>query len=325
MTLPVLSDLQQVLRRLVVEEHDRQRDLARLEDRVRRFEDLERPAYDTWRRLQFGPVLSSLDELYDELRARRLVAQRVMDLVDNNGLRPREALYVATNPQPPGAPDRPTDSEQDEVAARRRAKLDRKRAERKRVTRERRAASQGTQRAPTGSSTAGEAAQAQISRLYRALARRLHPDSPTAIRSLAPGRVRTIWAEVQAAYARRSVDRLLAIAAWVESVTAAGSSESAAGEPTADPAGVGMLTLAERYARLRALARSCGALERRIAHLEGAPAWGFEPTRVRRAFQETVSRALAAELAEARAAVQAVEDFLASIGSPQRPTQRRNR
>ena len=57
MTLPVLTDMQQLLRRLAIEEDDQRRDLARREDRLRRFEDLERPAYESWLRLEIGPIV----------------------------------------------------------------------------------------------------------------------------------------------------------------------------------------------------------------------------------------------------------------------------
>lgn len=248
--LPVPSDLQALLRRLAIAERDRVREAASLEARIRRFEDVERPAYECWRRLTFGPSLSALQERYDEVQARRALARRVMELVERDDRHPREALYLATHrdagPVPGSAGPDP-----DEVEARRRAKRERKRADRRRTAR---------------AARASEAAPRRIVTLYRALARRLHPDSHTAIRSLDPTRVRAVWNEVQAAYEARSLERMLAISAWLER-----ASEPDAVEPPAAP----LLSLAERHERLRALGRSCRALERRLAELERDPAWNF--------------------------------------------------
>src|SRR6185503_2238082 len=189
--LPVLSDLHALLRRLALDEHDRVRELASLENRIRRFEDVERPAYDRWRRLAFGPSLSALQTLYDEVHARRAVARRVMELVERRHLRPREALYVATHPASADMHE-PGGADADAVEARRRAKRERKRDERKQAMHEKRASNE----APRGTPAAGAndtAASLRIVTLYRALARRLHPDSPTAIRSLDTARIRTVW------------------------------------------------------------------------------------------------------------------------------------
>ena len=124
--LPVLSDLQALLRRLASNEHAGVRELASLENRVRRFEDVERPAYERWRRLTFGPSLSSLQELYDQVHARRALAQRVMELAERRNLHPREALYVATHGVSAEAQER-AGRDPDVVEARRRAKRERKR------------------------------------------------------------------------------------------------------------------------------------------------------------------------------------------------------
>jgi hypothetical protein len=307
--LPVLSDLQALLRRLASDERDRVRELAGLESRIRRFEDVERPAYERWRRLAFGPSLTVLQELYDAVHARRALAHRVMALVEREDLRPREALYVATHGAPTEAHRRGR-VDPDAVEARRRAKLERKRARRKEAMREDRAAPETSGRiraAGTGDTTAS----LRIVTLYRALARRLHPDSPTAIRSLDAARVRTLWCEVQSAYEDRSLERLLAISAWLET----------AGEPgTNDPAPP-LMSLAERHERLRALARSCRALERRLAELERDPAWAFvdAPGKRRRQLEKDVARDIDDELARVRAVAGDLDAFFASIGSPRPP------
>jgi len=220
--LPVLSDLQALLRRLASDERDRVRELASLESRIRRFEDVERPAYERWRYLAFGPSLSVLQELYDAVQARRALAQRVMALVEREDLRPREALYVASHGASADTHRRGR-VDPDAVEARRRAKRERKRERRKEATREQRASTETSGRI-RAARTSDTAASLRIVTLYRALARRLHPDSPTAIRSLDATRIRTLWCEVQSAYEGRSLERLLAISAWLETAEEHGGS-----------------------------------------------------------------------------------------------------
>jgi len=314
--LPVLSDLQALLRRLALDEHDRVRELASLESRIRRFEDVERPAFIRWRRLTFGPALSALQELYEEVQARRALARRVMELVERRSLRPREALYVATH----GASaktDRHADSDRDAVEARRRAKRERKRDERKETARAKRASNQAARATPRAG-TDDAAAARRIVTLYRALARRLHPDSPTAIRSLDAVRVRAVWTEVQSAYESRSLERMLAISAWLETAEERG--------PEGPPAAP-LLSLGERHERLRALARSCRALERRLAELERDPAWEFvdAPGRIRRRLEKDVARDIDDELARLREAAVELDEFFRAIGSPRPPRSERGR
>ena len=66
--LPVVADLGALLERLATEERARRAELAALEERLRRFEDVERPAYTEWLRLTLGPVLTALEARYEELR-----------------------------------------------------------------------------------------------------------------------------------------------------------------------------------------------------------------------------------------------------------------
>jgi hypothetical protein len=308
--LPALSDLQALLRRLALDERDRVRELARLEDRLRRFEDIERPAYVRWRRLTFGPALSALQELYAEVEARRALARRVIELVERRDLRPREALYVATHGTAPEM--QREDADRDSIEARRRAKRERKRDERRRTSRAQRA-SNATPRAHADGETSR-----RIVTLYRALARRLHPDSATAIRSLNATRVRAVWTEVQSAYEARSLERMLAISAWLETAEEHGSEV-----PPAAP----LLSLDERHERLRALARSCRALERRLAELERDPAWAFDrtPDATRRRLEKEVARDIDDELVRLREAAGELDGFFGAIGSPRPPRSDRGR
>jgi hypothetical protein len=154
--------------------------------------------------------------------------------------------------------------------------------------------------------------------LYRALARRLHPDSPTAIRSLDAARIRTVWTEVQSAYEARSLERMLAISAWLETAETPGTNA-----PPAAP----LLSLAERHERLRALARSCRTLERRLADLERDPAWKFgdAPGRIRRRLEKDVARDIDDEFVRLREAAEELDEFFAAIGSPRAPRDGRGR
>lgn len=326
--LPVPSDARRLAARLAVEERELVEQLAALEERVRRFADVERPAYESWRRLQFGPLLASLQELSDELRLRSLLAHRVSDLIDRDGLDPREALHHVLHPG--GAPVR-GGHDPDEVEARRRAKLERKRAQRKEAKRAQRQSARDAepQRASEPASGAS-AGSARVVDLYRALARRIHPDSPSALRSIAPERLGALWADVQGAYESRSLERLLALAAWVETlggVTAEqpGAEGRGPGEHTAARGHDALLSFSERFGRLRVLRRSCRALERDIERLQDDPAWDFVAARERSG--GTRSRrtrdAIEAEIARLRGALDEVEEFFAAIGSPRRPRRRR--
>ena len=302
-------------RRLAAEEVTLRRDLAALEARIREFEDGERPAYDAWLRVALGPAFAALGEASEALRARSMVAERVGELVEMEGLHPREALYLVTE----GAMDAwagRDDGEREEIEARRRAKRERKRAAR----REARRGSRAGRDEGTPDDAAAVVRRRRIATLYRALARRLHPDSATAIAGLDHARVQAVWLEVQGAYGARSLERLLAISAWLES-----ESETAPDAPERAPSA--LLSVAERHERLRALRRARRTLLGRLAELEREPGWGFAraSTRTRRDMKQTATRTLAAELARVQAALREVDEQLASIGPPRPPRAGRRR
>jgi hypothetical protein len=296
--LPIPVDLTVLIGRLRAEERDRRAQLADLEAQLRQFADVEQPAYARWLRLELGPTLTALDARRDELAARRATARRVMALVELGGWHPREALYVVLHPQP-DAPQRSDRMDADEVAARRRAKVERKRAARKAARRVQR---------PTPAPDTGRVSSRGASSVvvFRAIARRLHPDSPAAIRSLEPERVKSLWLEAHAAHAANDLDRLLSIAAWLD---------QGDGEP------IRPTSLSERYDRLRALARAARTLEERIADRVVDPAWAFSERspRERRRLRAAAARALDDELARVEAALGEVADFLDEIGTPRKP------
>lgn len=322
--LPVPSDAQQLRARLAVEERDLVDRLAALEARVRRFADVERPAFASWRRLEFGPLLATLQELSDELRMRSVLADRLSTLVEQHGLHPREALHHLTQPEPRRA--RPADGtfDPDEVAARRRAKLERKRAERRAAKREKRAADRPSQPQASGAAAASAGTRpGRVVDLYRALARRIHPDSPSALRTLDPVRLGALWTDVQDAYEAGSLERLLAISAWVETLADAGAGDAAHAERFAAGATErgALLSFSERYERLRGLRRAQRALERQLTELRADPAWAFAEQRAaaRRKLARQARAAIDEDIARVRGALQELDEFFAAIGSPRPP------
>ena len=324
MTLPVPVDLPRLLRRLAREEERERRELSRLEARLRRFEDVERPAYDAWLRGELGPAVSAVEELARALRARQVLAERVSELVELDGLHPREALWVLQEPAERGhrsdaeSRDARAARERDEIEARRRAKRDRKRAERKQAKRD---AKRGDA-TPDGSAAEEGSSRRRVTAIYRDLARSLHPDSPRLVRALAPDRLRAVWAEVQAAYALRSLERLVALATWLDAVATSGvDAEAATDTGTRDPRGGGFLSLGERHERLRTLRRAARGLTRRLESLVAEPAWEFAAATpaVRRKLKQAAARRLAAEQAAMQEALAAVDAFLDRIGPPRPP------
>jgi hypothetical protein len=318
-------DVRQVLRRLAREEASERSELARLEARLRRYEDVERPAYEAWLRLELGPAVTRVEELAVELRARQILAARVSELVEVEGLHAREALWMiqeaASAPEPESGSRRrgPATEDPEAVEARRRAKRERKRAERRQAARERQTVMTG---GGASTETGTEPGRKRLVGLYRDLARSLHPDSPHVLRELPAARLRSIWAEVQAAYALRSLERLLALATWVETVAATGVDAASGEAATERRAAEGpTLSLAERHERLRALRRASRVLDRRLASLATEAAWDFEDAEppARRKLKQAAARRLASEAVEMTSALRAVDDFLDAIGPPRRP------
>lgn len=327
--LPVPVDLASVLGRLAAEESSLRARLAALEARLRALEDVERPAYARWLRLTFGPALATLDARRDELHARRTTAWRVQELVERDGWSAREALFLVLHPEE--IPVRRDRMDEDEVEARRRAKLERKRAERKAAKRARseeraarRAGGRGSARSEddgrlendahsadrgdVGSATRAAQSRTRLVVVYRAVARRLHPDSPDVLRGHDPLRVKTLWHDAQAAYAGRDADRLLAIAAWLDAV--------GDGAPPVLPS-----SPAERSTRIRGLARAVRTLERRLAEEMTDPAWEFSrrSARERERLRADAARRLDAEAQRMDALIADVDAALDAIGSPRRP------
>lgn len=338
---PVVTDPEPLRRRLAAEEKDCAERLAGLEDRLRRFEEVDRPAYDRWLRLEFGPGLEELEELEARIREKTILARRIDELMERHGLHPREALFVATHRPPPdeeradepgeglggagtesgadpGADARQrsdarqrNDWDPEEIEARRQAKRDAKRAERRAA---RAAQAQGSA-GPEGAGGPGGAPGAlrratgtdTLVGIYRKLARKLHPDSPGALRG---EKAQTLWIQVQTAYQSRSLDRLLAIWTWLSVEQLAEGSEA----PTA--------TFSDWQRRIREMRRSVERLEKQVTGLKQDPAWDFggEEGLPRKKLRARVKRDLEGDLARAQEAMEALDDFIAAIGPPREPS-----
>jgi hypothetical protein len=208
---------------------------------------------------------------------------------------------------------------------RRPAMLARKRAERKEARRAQRAADRSAAQGPDAAPSSATARPARVVDLYRALARRIHPDSPSALRNLDAGRLGALWADVQSAYEAGSLERLLALAAWVETLAEAEASGEALGARAA-AAAIGR-SFAERFERLRALQRSRRALERQLSELRADPAWNFAEQRAsaRRKLARQARAAIDDEIVLLRHALEELDEFFAAIGPPRAPRGTRRR
>lgn len=310
--------------RLAREERLLARRLFELEGRVRQFEDSERPAFESWMRLELGPFFSTLEELHEQIRARRILALRVDELVRTRGLHPREALFVALTGEEKDAEagrreGQPREHawDEDEIEARRQAKRESKRAARKeeraakrKQVRQEEELAQERSRGPI--SLAGESetkrGPTRLIALYRTLARKLHPDSSEFLKELPLERARSLWHEVQSAYDDRSVERLLAIAVWL-------------GEEGRASADLPALSPSERKGRIRMLERSCRKIEERLGQLRSHPAWEFCTLgkSALRKLRQRLAREMQEELERTRDVLDQLEDFIDSIGPPCSP------
>jgi hypothetical protein len=271
--------------------------LASLEERIRSFEAGDRPAYENWIRLELGPHFSTLDELAETIHARRILAHRVNHLVQNEGLHPREALYVAVA--------RPEDDEvesesksgfdPDEIEARRRAKVESKRARRKQEKREK-----------AREEKSEDPSKNRIVSLYRSLARKLHPDSPLALKELPTAQAMRLWHEVQSAYDTANLDRLLSIAAWL----------GAKGDRSRE-----IVSVSERVERIRAMKKSIRRLEKTLESLSTHVAWEFRKKvgGERKKLRKKAARELEDEIARTQEVLDMLDDFIDSIGPAREP------
>ncbi len=302
-TLPLSLDQDLLIQRILARERELRTHLTQLEQSLQNFEEVERRTYESWLRLEFGPKYADLESIYEEIRVRKILAQRVQELVESRGFHPREALYVATS-----ATD-PAEVADEEFTSRRRAKQEAKRASRREARRER------INEKATPSPFVAKTREHLVS-IYRRVARKLHPDSPLASKEISPQKALGLWHDVQFAYQAGNYERLLAIAVWLESQ----------GGPRLEPqAGPGTQSFSERLSRIRSLEKSCLKPERRMEELRSHPAWEFSSLggALRKKLRKKIARDVEEEFSHANDVLTALEDLIASIGPPRQPKIRR--
>lgn len=308
---PVPLEPEIALERLRAQERELTRRLTELEDDVRRFEALDRPAFERWRRLEFGPTLQALEEALEKVHVEQVLARRVIALIEQRGLSPREALYLARHPE----------EEREEIEARRDAKREAKREARRSEKRARQqakreeaanSASGAAPKAPSVADSRREEKRTEGVALYRRLAFRLHPDTRNLGTGLSAERADSLWLEVQAAYEAGDFDRLLSVGVWLD---------QRVGQVEAAPAA---LDVGARHRRVRALRKAMQDLERRVTSLRQQPGWGFESLRGgdRRKLRQRVAREIENEHARVQETLAALEEFFEEIGSPKAPKAR---
>ena len=320
--LPVVSDWTLLFQRLQREEREWGRRLAHLESQIRDFEDRDRPEYERWVRREFGPQLSVLEELQEQIRQRHLLAQRVQRLIEE-GYLPREALFVARHGETPHseqdkgtASSRSTQSDsKEERDARKRAKLQAKREARRAEKKSQRRVH--SQKKSTGDSSHFERppipdfSRKNLVQMYRQLARKLHPDSTQVISSLNTSR---LWLEVQSAYEEGRLDRLISIAEWIQSESGEFFLEESSSAHD----------LEAKKIRIRDLERSHQKLNRQISELQQHPAWRFTGARVERGIslgnlRKKVAREVEIQCDHLQARLDSYHDFFNSIGPERKP------
>lgn len=334
--LPVPVDHDSLSKRLTLEEKYLLQSLAQLEDRVRKFEDFEHTAYENWFRLEFGPELMALQQTYEIIRERQILVRRINELIETDGFTPREALYVALNKNQPTVSNsnsnsnskKSHDHDADEIAARRRAKLESKRAVRREEKKQKKKnnSNNNDQSAPRETKSQADPNRNRMVSLYRNLARRLHPDSPLSIKDLPTSRVLNLWFEVHSAYHSANYERLVAITAWLDQRQL----EDGASQST--PFGLSFsASFSERFERIRSMTKSCSRLKKRITELETHPAWNFlnarEPLnqKVNLKTRRRAAKELEEETAHTRLGLEALNDFIESIGTAKPPRERGRR
>lgn len=323
--LPIPTHLPDLLKRLAHQEQELARKLAELEDQVRAFEDQDRPAYESWLRLEFGPQLSVLEELYERIRVKRILVSRVEELIENQKLHPREALYVAMGlgTKPSTGKSKNEGGKQwdaEEIEARRRAKKEAKREKRKQDQKQKRIEQERSRTNardddashPSPTPKKPDDRRKKLVSLYRALARKLHPDTADSTNTHDAQRNHKLWLEVQEAYDTSNYERLLAVATWLEA-----KAENA--EESALPS----LSIADRFERLRAMGVSRYKLQKNLAQLSKHPGWKFtQPGAQRKKLRQKAARELEDEIAGVQEALDAYDEFIESIGTPRPPRAR---
>ncbi len=301
---------------LLQEERECLESLGRLEDELRRFEDLDLPQYQTWVRLEFGPVLSAIEEAHAEIRRLHLRAEQVREWIERFHLTGREAYYLVLYPEEGEryrlrVGVRPIAQEASDQA-RKRAKLEAKRAQRKEA---RKKNTENSTQSGSGVENQEEARKKTV-RTYRELARYLHPDSASRIDS---PRATLLWHDVQTAYQEQNGERLLSLLTWIQSHHAPVQDSVFREEGT---------TLeeakAQKQQRVEELKRSLKRLKSEVQAKRSQPAWNFDALRKQKTsdlkkLKRSLSQGLESEFARAQEALSNYEEFFDSLGSARAP------
>ncbi len=282
---------------LALEENVLYQKLGELEGRIRHFEDFEQPAYERWVKLEFGPSLMTISQLRERLREKQILARRVHELIESKELSAREALYLALNHH-----------DNQEVTARRRAKLEQKRTAKLESRREKKR-NQQTETKRTNPETPTKANRLTVA--YRALARKLHPDSAERIKELPASQLLNLWVEVQLAYQSSNYGQLTAISIWLEYCLTTQQQSIPKIRKTA-------VSFSERIEKIRLLTLSTTRLEKQLLELESHPAHIFSQ-RTQQRFNHQVARELDEQITKLQQDLDNITDFMGSIGTPTAP------
>jgi len=289
-------------------------EIAELGARLRKHELEERPSYEAWVAGELSEGREALLRAEGELLRLRRLVDEVERAMREHGLGVRQAYArvlerLRRAERDPGFREREARREEEEARrdAEKRARREARREERRERQKARKAAKgpgadSGEGRSGTGAPNPGPAPEAEARRLYRVLARKLHPDAIGEVDS----RARDLWLEVQAAWSSRDGGRLRALLALVDSDELA----TASPHPRRSP------SMAELGRELRALKRARDRLRAAVAEASSHPAWGFLQPGGRKKARRRAAQALERDLEQVQEAVSALEDFVESWGSP---------
>jgi len=327
------------LRRRAVSECGRE--MARLEKlRVewKRFENEDKPAFARWMAATFGAVLSELRELEARWREKEALVIEVEEEMFLRGTRSHRSAYAAVmrrrampppdlrsgNGKPPSdagddefddpSPEGVPDFEQhllfeDFLRAVMGINPDRMSEKKYQSMFEDFKAKifgQGRHEPPPRERPPESAkpGQARIKEIYRALVRRLHPDT----RAEKDTEISALWHEVQEAYGHGNLERLEMLLALTD------IRSNAAGEHT---------SLSQMRAVIRELRSSFHALKRSLGSAKRELAWNFARTPDRSALRIRLQRQFDSDLAAQQARLREVEALIASWSAPVKTRQQR--
>jgi hypothetical protein len=262
-------------------------DLKRARKQIEQFETKDRPLFTQWVTTQFGALLTEIREAMHQLQAKRdLLMQVDQEAFWGECSHARayaRVMHRKENPPPPEPdPDQRDRAAADESSA--------KRSEEQRLNDEFFSFLEdelNTEVPPT----APKKVPARLKELYRALARRLHPDIQGSMNS----QQKEWWHQAQSAYQSGDVEQLEVI------LTLCQIGE----EGTTAKTSVSLLMRITRQVK-----SSLRTLKTQLNQYRRDPAWNFSALRNRSALRERMERNLHLEQIEIARTLQAVETQL---------------